>query len=377
MQIKKTPMGWNTWNTFGKNINEKLIMEVADAMVEKGYLDAGYEYLIIDDDWHLGERINGKQVPNPELFPHGMKYISDYIHNKGLKFGMYTCAGVMTCDNLPGSFGYEYEDAKQFAEWGVDYLKYDFCHFPKTANAKMAYATISMALRNCGRDILLAACNWGMHEPHLWMRSRGVHTYRSTQDISDNTVSFCEIFESQLEKISLSGNGFFNDMDMLTVGMHGKGNVALGGCEDNEYRLHFAIWAFMASPLIIGGDIRNLDETSEILLKNKNLIALNQDSDALPPFLLGHDGVDGKLITMARFLSGGRFAIGIFNIGDDGWKKGFVSFSDIGIPSNSGIKVELKDAVTGENMGVYSEGYQENLEPMHFRIVIGGLLKNE
>lgn len=377
MQIKKPPMGWNTWNTFGKNINEKLIMEVADAMVEKGYLDAGYEYLIIDDDWHLGERINGKQVPNPELFPHGMKYISDYIHNKGLKFGMYTCAGVMTCDNLPGSFGYEYEDAKQFAEWGVDYLKYDFCHFPKTANAKMAYATISMALRNCGRDILLAACNWGTHEPHLWMRSRGIHTYRSTQDISDNTVSFCEIFESQLEKISLSGNGFFNDMDMLTVGMHGKGNVALGGCGDNEYRLHFAIWAFMASPLIIGGDIRNLDETSEILLKNKNLIALNQDSDALPPFLLGHDGVDGKLITMARFLSGGRFAIGIFNIGDDGWKKGFVSFSDIGIPSNSGIKVELKDAVTGENMGVYSEGYQENLEPMHFRIVIGGLLKNE
>ena len=375
MQIKMPPMGWNTWNTFGKNINEKLIMEVADAMVEKGYLDAGYEYLIIDDDWHLRERENGKQVPNPELFPHGMKYLADYIHGKGLKFGMYTCAGVMTCDNLPGSFGYEYGDAKQFAEWGVDYLKYDFCHFPKTADAKMAYATISMALRNCGRDILLAACNWGWHDPHLWMRSRGVHTYRSTQDISDNAVSFCEIFESQLEKISLSGNGFFNDMDMLTVGMHGKGNVALGGCTDEEYRLHFAIWAFMASPLIIGGDIRNLDSESEKLLKNKNLIALNQDSDALPPFLLGHDGVDGKLITMARFLSEGRFAIGIFNIGDDGWKRGSALFSDIGIPVNGGIKVRLTDAVTGEEMGVFRDCYQENLEPMQFRVAVGELIK--
>ena len=290
MRIHKPPMGWNTWNTFGNNINEQLIMEIADTVVEKGYKDAGYEYIIIDDCWHLPERRDGKMVADPEKFPHGMKYLADYIHSKGLKFGMYSCAGVMTCyENLPGSYGYEYTDAKQFAEWEIDYLKYDFCHFPKMADAKMAYATMSMALRNCGRDILFAACNWGWHDPHLWMRSRGVNTYRSTEDISDNKVSFCNIAESQLEKISLSGNGFFNDMDMLIVGMHGKGNVALGGCSDEEYGLHFALWSFMGSPLIIGGDVRNLDKASEEILLNKNLIALNQDEDALPPYLLGHD----------------------------------------------------------------------------------------
>lgn len=375
MNIKTPPMGWNTWNTFGNKINEQLIMEIADTIVEKGYKDVGYEYIIIDDCWHLPKRVDGKQVVNSELFPHGMKYLADYIHSKGLKFGMYSCSGVMTCENLPGSFGYEYVDAQQFAEWEIDYLKYDFCHFPKTADAKMAYTTMSMALRNCGRDILFAACNWGEREAHLWMRSRGVHTYRSTGDISDNRVSFCDIFESQLEKISLSGNGFFNDMDMLICGMHGKGNVALGGCSDDEYILHFALWAFMGSPLIIGGDIRNIDKVNEEILKNRNLISLNQDSDALPPYLIGHDGVDGKLITMGRMLSDGKFAIGIFNLGDDGWKKGSVLFSDIGIPVSGGIKVKLTDGVTGKEMGIYEDCYQENLEPVQFRVLIGEIVK--
>lgn len=375
MKIKTPPMGWNTWNTFGNKINEQLIMEIADTMVEKGYKDAGYEYVIIDDCWHLPERVNGRQVPNPELFPHGMKYLADYIHSKGLKLGMYSCAGVKTCENLPGSFGYEYTDAAQFAEWEVDYLKYDFCHFPKTADARAAYTTMSMALRNCGRDILFAACNWGRCNSHLWMRARGVNTYRSTADISDNKKSFSDIFESQLENISLSGNGFFNDMDMLIVGMNGVGNVGLGGCEMNEYLLHFAIWAFFSSPLIIGADIRKLSEEAKAILQNKNLIALNQDSDALPPYLLGHDGVDGKLISMAKMLSGGRFAAAIFNIGDDGWKKGSVMFSDLGIPVGAGIKVKLTDALTGKELGIYTDCYQENVEPMEFRIVQGEIMK--
>ena len=130
MNIKRPPMGWNTWNTFGDKINEKLIMETADAIAEKGYKDAGYEYVIIDDCWHLPDRKDGKQAVDTERFPNGMKHVADYIHSKGLKFGMYSCAGVMTCESLSGSYGYEYTDAAQFAEWGVDYLKYDFCHFP-------------------------------------------------------------------------------------------------------------------------------------------------------------------------------------------------------------------------------------------------------
>lgn len=138
MLVNKPPMGWNSWNTFGEKIDEKLIIETADAMIEQGYAALGYEYVIIDDCWALRERDeNGKLVPDPKKFPHGMKYISDYVHSKGLKFGMYSCAGVMTCAGYPSSFGHEYEDAKQFAEWGVDYLKYDFCYFRKRLTVKM------------------------------------------------------------------------------------------------------------------------------------------------------------------------------------------------------------------------------------------------
>ena len=197
-------MGWNSWNTFSEHISEDLICSTADRFVECGLRDAGYEYIVIDDCWSLRERdASGRLVADPEKFPHGMKAVADYVHGKGLKFGMYSCAGTHTCAGFPGSFEHEFVDAATFAEWGVDYLKYDFCHFPKSADAKAAYTTMSMALRNCGRDILFAACNWGLYEPELWMRSRGIHTYRSTGDISDNLASFSSIFDSQIEKISL------------------------------------------------------------------------------------------------------------------------------------------------------------------------------
>ena len=153
-------MGWNSWNTFGSHINEELIMEITDKIVSEGYQQAGYEYVIIDDCWSLKERVDGKLVADPQLFPHGMKALSDYIHSKGLKFGMYSCAGFKTCAGYPSSYGHEFEDARQFAQWGVDYLKYDFCNFPESGNAKNAYLTMAMALRNSGREIFLAACNW-------------------------------------------------------------------------------------------------------------------------------------------------------------------------------------------------------------------------
>ena len=139
MVVNNPPMGWNSWNTFGPNINEQLILETADAMVEKGYRDAGYEYVVIDDAWMLRERRDGKLVVDPEKFPHGMKYVGDYIHSKGLKFGIYSAAGTLTCQGFPGSFGHEYEDARQFAEWGVDYLKYDYCFHPFTTYGHILY----------------------------------------------------------------------------------------------------------------------------------------------------------------------------------------------------------------------------------------------
>lgn len=375
MLYNKPPMGWNSWNTFGENINEKLIIDTADALVEKGYLDAGYEYIIIDDCWALKQRVNGKLVENPKLFPHGMKYLADYIHSKGLKFGMYSCAGNMTCAGYPSSYGYEFEDAKQFAQWGIDYLKYDFCHFPESGNKENAYLTMSMALRNSGRDILLAACNWGVGNPSQWMRSRGAHTFRSTGDISDNKQSFIDIFKSQYTNVENCGCDFFNDMDMLIVGMKGNGNVALGGCSDEEYLLHFAMWSFLGSPLIIGGDIRNLDDKNRNILLNKGLISINQDPECRPPFVMRDSG---KHVTMLKLLSGGKFAFAIFNLKEDNyWAQNFsVSFDDVGIHSNSSLAVKVTDAITGEYMGLYKDGFITKVNTMECKVFIGEVVNN-
>ena len=160
MILHTPPMGWNSWNTFGEHISDSLIRETALAMKEKGYLAAGYRYIVIDDCWSLKERDGeGRLVPDPAKFPHGMKDLADYVHSLGFKFGMYSCAGVLTCGGYPASYDHEFIDARTFAEWGVDYLKYDFCNFPANADGKNRYATISMALKASGRDILLAACN--------------------------------------------------------------------------------------------------------------------------------------------------------------------------------------------------------------------------
>ncbi len=374
MLAEKAPMGWNSWNTFGKDISEQLIMEMADVMVEKGYRDAGYEYVIIDDCWSLKERVDGKLVADPALFPHGMKYLSDYVHSKGLKFGMYSCAGFMTCAGYPSSYGHEYEDAKQFAEWGVDYLKYDFCNFPSSGNGRNAYLTMAMALRNSGREILLAACNWGVDNPSGWMRSRGAHSYRSTGDIFDVPKSYKHIFRSQVENIENNAPGCYNDMDMLIVGMHGKGNVGLDGCSDTQYLQHFAMWAFLGSPLIIGSDLRSLDQVNEKALLCKGLIAINQDEEYRPAFLLGHNGE--KTYTMAKIMSGNRVALGFFNLdAANEWENGMsISFDDLGIHSESGVALKLTDAITGEDLGIHRDGYRCSIAVDGCRILVGELV---
>lgn len=374
MIAQKTPMGWNSWNTFGSKINEQLIMEMADQIVEEGYRDAGYEYVIIDDCWSLKERVEGKLAADPALFPHGMKYLSDYIHSKGLKFGMYSCAGFLTCAGYPSSYGYEYQDAKQFAEWGVDYLKYDFCNFPASGNARNAYLTMAMALRNSGREILFAACNWGVENPSGWMRSRGAHSYRSTGDIFDVPKSYKDIFRSQAENIENNAPGCFNDMDMLIVGMHGKGNVGLEGCSDLQYLQHFALWAFLGSPLIIGADLRKLDEVNKKTLLCRGLIDINQDGECRPPFLVSHNGE--KSYTMAKILSGSRIAIGFFNLEcENDWESTMsICFDDLGIHSESGVALKLKDAVTGEELGVFRDGYRCIVRKDECRVLIGELV---
>ena len=190
MIAKTPPMGWNTWNTFGDKIDETLVRETADFIVESGLKDAGYEYIVIDDMWSLKERdANGRLQPDPVKFPHGMKYISDYVHSLGLKFGMYSCGGYLTCGGYPGSYGHEWEDARTFAEWGVDFLKYDFCYKPRLANGPILYNRMGMALKASGREILFSACNWGNEKVWEWARSAGIHMYRSTGDIFDSFES--------------------------------------------------------------------------------------------------------------------------------------------------------------------------------------------
>ena len=366
----KPPMGWNSWNTFGKDINDSLIRQIADTMVEKGYLEAGYEYLIIDDCWSLKERDNiGNLVPDPEKFPNGMKSLADYVHSKGLKFGMYSCAGILTCAGYPSSYDHEFQDAALFAEWGIDYMKYDYCNFPKNADCINRYQTMSMALKATGKNILFAACNWGSENSWSWMRSIGAHTYRSTGDIFDNFRSFMGIFQSQLEHLCQSGPYCFNDMDMLTVGMYNQGNVAIGKpCTDSEYRMQFSLWCLAGTPLIMGSDIRNMPPQMEDLLLNKELIAINQDPECRPPYLVGKRSVmvpeentneaveplrmvKDKLLTFIKHLSNQEFAIAYYNLHEEEQEMHCI-FADVGLPYASGYGFDMTDIFTGEHIGI-------------------------
>lgn len=376
------PMGWNSWNTFGKDISEELIFQIADTMVKDGYLEAGYEYLIIDDCWSLKERdAEGNLVPDPEKFPHGMKAVANYVHSRGLKFGIYSCAGILTCAGYPSSYDHEYEDAKLFASWGVDYLKYDFCHFPDNADCKNRYLIMSMALKASGREILLAACNWGSHESWNWMRSIGAHTYRSTGDIFDNYQSFIRIFLSQMEHLCQSAPFCFNDLDMLTVGMYNQGNAAIGKpCTDGEYRMQFSLWCLGCSPLIIGADIRTISPAMRELLLNKALISINQDPECRPPYLVSRRSatteetdrengtepvrtIKDQLYSFIRILSDNQFVVAHYNLFEKEQEMLF-TFADAGIPYSSGYGFEMTDVFTGECIGNVRD-YQRVTVPAH------------
>ncbi len=360
MLAQRPPMGWNTWNTFGKDINEELVMQTADAMVEKGYLAAGYEYLVIDDCWSLPERdADGNIVPDPEKFPHGMKYVADYVHSKGLKFGMYSCAGTRTCAGYPSSYAHEYRDARMFAEIGIDFLKYDFCYFPQHGDCKHAYITMSMALKSTGREILFSACNWGKEEPWNWMRSVGAHMYRSTGDINDTFVSYKDILDSQIDKFAMSAPGCFNDIDMLICGMYGKGFVSFnnGGCNDEEYKSHFALWCLFGAPLMIGGDIRNMNDLTRELLQNKELIAIDQDEECRPPFEVhSNHWFDADTRKFVKHLSGNEYVLAIFNT-CPAERKLELSFDAIGVTTESGCGFELRDIFSGEEMTRFDNLY--------------------
>jgi len=366
MKVTAPPLGFNTWNTFGEDISDELIRSTADRIIELGLLDAGYNYIVIDDCWSEKQRDeSGRLVPNREKFPNGIKAVADYVHSKGLKFGIYSCVGNRTCADYPGSFEHEFIDAETFAEWGVDYLKYDYCFKPMTEKGDLLYKRMALALANCGRDILFSACNWGAENSKEWIKETGAHMWRSGNDIRDNWKSISDIFALQTEMIPYCSPACYNDMDMLVIGMNGEGFCALGGCSEIEYQTHFAMWCMFASPLMIGCDIRKIDDSALRILKNRGLIDICCDPLGCQPYMI--DGVgcsDSHAQVWVRNLENGDIAIAMFNLGD-GPSKGFLPLVSVGLNASTERTLELHDLYTGEVISGIRGEYLSEPIPAH------------
>ncbi|XP_057960697.1 alpha-galactosidase-like [Malania oleifera] len=263
------PMGWNSWNHFQCKIDEWTVKSTADALVSTGLAALGYKYVNIDDCWAEGSRDRwGNLVAKSSTFPSGIKALADYVHARGLKLGIYSDAGYTTCSkSMPGSLGHEDQDARIFAEWGIDYLKYDNCYHDGT-KPQSRYARMSYALRKVKRTILYSICEWGKENPAKWAGGLG-NSWRTTGDIKDNWESFTSIADANDKWGRYSGPGRWNDPDMLEVGN--------GGMSFEEYRSHFSIWALMKAPLLIGCDIRSSSKEILTILGNKEVIDVNQD----------------------------------------------------------------------------------------------------
>jgi alpha-galactosidase len=367
-------MGWNSWNTFSEKIDEELLRSSADAIVSLGLRDAGYEYVVIDDCWSLKRRgSKGDLVADPAKFPSGMKALADYIHGKGLKFGIYSCAGTRTCADYPASFEHEFQDAETFASWGVDYLKYDYCFKPAGIPGNVLYRRMNAALRNCGRPILFSACNWGADNVYEWIRTTGAHSFRSTGDIQDNWTSVEKLFKSQIGKEPYTGAYCHSDLDMLIVGMKGRSEnswIALGGCTDEEYRTHFSLWAIYGSPLMIGCDIRNMSDATKETLMNKDVIAINQDAECRGAYCVPQWNNPEQAMTMVKPLSDGGYALCMVNFGDAPSQVS-VQFWDIGLTSSQHKGLSLYDCWSHEDIGAFADGYADTIAPHACRLFRG------
>ncbi len=303
------PMGFNNWNSTHcrAEFDEAMVKGIADIFVEKGLKKAGYEYVNLDDCWALPERdANGKLVPDPKRFPHGIKAVADYVHSKGLKLGIYTSAGTKTCNEagFPGALGHERSDAQQFADWGVDYLKYDNCN-NQGVDAKQRYIAMRDALKaaseTTGRPIVYSICEWGENKPWEWAADVG-HLWRTTGDISDNWGSMLSIMKRNLPLAKYAGPGRWNDPDMLEVGN--------GGMTDTEYRTHFSMWSIMAAPLLIGSDLRKASPETYEILGNKDVIAVDQDPLGKQGEVVSSEA--GRWVVAKEMKDGSR-AVALFN----------------------------------------------------------------
>ncbi len=330
------PMGFMTWNYFGLDIHENDIKTLADAMVETGLRDLGYNYIFIDDGWQGGRDNKNNIIADPAKFPSGMKSLVDYVHTKGMKIGIYSDAAPLTCGGYTASLNFEEQDAKTFAAWGFDYLKYDYCGAPADWQTAISrYERMAKALQNSGRDIAFGICEWGDRSPWLWARKAGGHLWRTTADVRDKWKSHApagsaphelhgygagilDILEINAGLDKYAGPNGWNDPDMLVVGLYGKKgapSTGLGGtgCTDTEYQSQMSLWCLMAAPLMITCDVRNMNEATKRILTNKDIIAIDQD----PLGIQAERKLKTDLLQIfVKPLSNGDVALGILNTSD-------------------------------------------------------------
>ena len=361
------PMGWNSWNTFGEQINEDVVRGVADKMAALGLKDLGYQYIVIDDHWEGGRDDQGQLLANPKKFPHGIKALADYVHSKGLKFGIYSCAAGKTCGGEVGSYGHEADDAATFAGWGVDYLKYDYCGAPEDfQEAIRRYTKMGDALKATGRPIVFSICEWGPRSPWLWGRQAGGQLWRISFDVGDiwdtpqnvySCIGILAAIDASANLESHAGPGGWNDPDMLVVGLGNKGNIKGGGCNSAEYQTQMSMWCLLAAPLMIGCDIRNMDADTKRILTNPEAIAVNQDT-------LGKQGNrvarTGSADVWRKPLADGSLAVALLNRGDQettitaNWK-------DLG--KKPGTPLEVRDLWAHKNLDNYEDHFTMKVGP--------------
>lgn len=352
-------MGWNSWNKFGCNVSEDLIRQTADAMVKSGMKDAGYQYVVIDDCWQVSRDKDGTILADPQRFPSGIKALADYVHSLGLKFGIYSDTGSKTCAGRPGSRGYEYQDARQYAAWTVDYLKYDWCN-ATTQDAPASYAVMRQALDASGRPMVFSICEWGKHKPWLWGKEVGGNLWRTTDDIQDRwqgrvkwpngdccSNGVVDIVDLQVGLESYAGRGHWNDPDMLEVGN--------GGMTDTEYRSHFSLWAILAAPLIAGNDLRDMRPEIRDILTNKEVIAVDQDP-------LGSEGKrvkkNGDLEVWAKQMKDGSRAVILFNRASAGHEIA-VTWEDLGYPNH--LEASVRDLWQKKDLGRFTGRFSSSV----------------
>jgi len=362
------PMGWNSWNVWAGAVDQDKVKAAADELISSGLAAHGYMYVNIDDTWEADRDANGKILTNKK-FP-DMTALSQYIHDKGLRFGIYSSPGPKTCAGFTASYQHEEQDAASYADWGVDYLKYDWCSYGNIAKDDKSiaafmkpYQVMGTALAKVNRDIVYSLCQYGMGDVWKWGADPtvGGNCWRTTGDIGDNWASVKSIIESQAGHEVYAGPGHWNDPDMLMVGIVGFGNTHPTRLKPNEQLLHISMWGLLSSPLLIGCDMTRLDKFTTDILSNDELIDINQDPLGKPAARVVKDGTKE---VWARPLFDGTKAVGLVNIGDDP-QKITVKWSDVGANGSNAVR----DLWLHKNLGIIKDSYTVEV-PAHGCVVL-------